>query len=206
MTAAELKQFFRDTLIARRTITQEVEVFDALVDFITQALAIKEWSPGIYGSGLVIVMHDLEGDGTDRALYVLTEASRPFDSADFQAELIDGSWKRLGPSLLTISTAATDIYIDLKGGTKKRVKGSATIDDNKTIEIHNGENGQEIVFFFSTDDQGRQLTFESTVKMDKRNADWSSVGYQWTSPEAGDYKATLSNNGLFWMMEISNPY
>jgi len=46
MTAIELKNYFRSTLTARRTITQEYSALDAIVDFISQSLStgIPEWT------------------------------------------------------------------------------------------------------------------------------------------------------------------
>lgn len=156
MTATQIKQLFRDTLTAQRTIAQEFIVLDEIVDFITQALtdtipewtalltfqtdgtdagkfctwpdddgkvrfwktlvddninnepptnpgttedafwievspsdgsAIKEWAPGIYGSGLVIVFYNDD-------LYKLIEATRPFESVSIEDEIPD-SWKKL---------------------------------------------------------------------------------------------------------------
>lgn len=57
--------------------------------------SIKEWTPGVFGSGLVIVYHDLSGVGTDPALFVLQEATRPFDSSDFVTEHAAGKWARV---------------------------------------------------------------------------------------------------------------
>jgi len=42
MTVAQLKQYYRDTLTAVRTIAQEILSLDAIVDFITQSI-----NPGI---------------------------------------------------------------------------------------------------------------------------------------------------------------
>jgi hypothetical protein len=49
MTAIELKNYFRSILVARRSISQEVLVLDAIVDFISQSLssAIPAWASGL---------------------------------------------------------------------------------------------------------------------------------------------------------------
>jgi len=165
MTATELKNYVRATLIAQRTIAQEVLVFDELVDFITSSIttgipawtatlefntdgsddgsfctwpdtngalrfwktktsaninnepptnpattentdwievspssgsSIKEWEAGIYGDGLVIVYHNHSIDG--RALYILTEPSRPYESANIETEISAGDWELIGGS------------------------------------------------------------------------------------------------------------
>jgi len=165
MTATELKNYVRATLIAQRTIAQEVLVFDELVDFITSSIttgipawtatlefntdgsddgsfctwpdtngalrfwktktsaninnepptnpattentdwievspssgsSIKEWEAGIYGDGLVIVYHNHSIDG--RALYILTEPTRPYESTNIETEITAGDWELIGGS------------------------------------------------------------------------------------------------------------
>jgi hypothetical protein len=46
MTAAQVKQYVRDTLVAQRSIAQEILVLDAIVDLVAQALTenIPEWT------------------------------------------------------------------------------------------------------------------------------------------------------------------
>jgi hypothetical protein len=163
MTAIELKNYFRSTLTARRTIAQEYSALDAIVDFISQSLStgipewtnvlafnnngsgagafttypattgalrfwnsktngntgnqpptdplvtentywkevspsdgssIKEWAAGVYLSGLQIVFysHSIDGDG----FYKLTEATRPFTSANIETEITSGKWVKIG--------------------------------------------------------------------------------------------------------------
>lgn len=55
--------------------------------------AIHEWTPGVYGVGLVIVYHSHTSDG--RGLYILLEPVRPFNSTDIEAEILAGKWDRL---------------------------------------------------------------------------------------------------------------
>jgi hypothetical protein len=160
MTAAEIKNYFRSTLVAQRSIAQEYLALDAIVDFISQALtdtipawvddltfqldgsddgsfctypddngdirfwktkvddninhppptnpdtdedaywievspsdgsAIKEWSVGIYGTGLVIVYHNHSTAG--RGLYILLNPTRPFSSTNIETEIAAGDWE-----------------------------------------------------------------------------------------------------------------
>lgn len=58
------------------------------------AAAIPEWTPGLYGEGLVIVYHNHSTDG--RALYVLLEPTRPFTSENIETEIPEGKWASLG--------------------------------------------------------------------------------------------------------------
>lgn len=165
MTGEELKTYFRTKLVAQRSIAQEFDVLDTLVDFISQSVtsgipawddelefnedgtddgafctypgdtgtlrfwkskingninnapptssiiieddnweevspatgsAIKEWAPGVFGEGLIIVFYDTTG--TDPALYKLTEATRPYHSTNFTTEYTDGTWQRITPA------------------------------------------------------------------------------------------------------------
>ncbi len=162
MSAEELKLYFREQLVPQRSILQELDVFDTLVDFISQSVtngipawtalltfnddgtgdgaftthpgdtgtlrfwkskvaaninhapptssivfedaywievspstgsAIKEWAPGIFGTGLIIVFYDLTG--TDPALYKLNDPVRPYHSENFTTELAAGKWQKL---------------------------------------------------------------------------------------------------------------
>lgn len=57
--------------------------------------AIKEWAPGVYGEGLIIVFYDLVGDGSDPALYKLNEATRPFNSTNIITEIAANKWQKM---------------------------------------------------------------------------------------------------------------
>lgn len=52
--------------------------------------SIKEWTAGIYGSGLQIVYHNHSVFG--RCLYILLQAQRPFNSTNIESEIIAGIW------------------------------------------------------------------------------------------------------------------
>lgn len=194
MSGQELKDFFRTTLEAQRTIAQEFEVLDALVDFAAQndatgipdwvagltfqldgtddgsfctepdtngrirfwktkvddntgnqpptdplitenaywievspsdGSSIKEWAAGVFGDGLVIVYWAHSVDG--RGFYLLTEATRPFNSSNIETEIAAGKWSRLPAKELyhatatgtntyaaTVSPSITAYAIDLK--------------------------------------------------------------------------------------------
>lgn len=49
---------------------------------------IKEWAPGIYGAGLIIVFYNND-------LVKLESASRPYESTDIDAEILVGDWTPL---------------------------------------------------------------------------------------------------------------
>lgn len=55
--------------------------------------AIKEWEAGVYGPGLIIVFHNHSTAG--RGLYVLLEATRPFNSTNIETELAASKWERI---------------------------------------------------------------------------------------------------------------
>jgi hypothetical protein len=52
--------------------------------------AIVEWEAKLYGAGLVIVFHNHSVDGP--GFYLLTEATRPFSSANIETEITAGKW------------------------------------------------------------------------------------------------------------------
>lgn len=76
--------------------------------------AIQEWTPGLYGPGLIIVYHNHSTDG--RGLYLLTEAVRPYNSTNIETEIIAGKWAKIGSSELgytaeNVANKATDFSI-----------------------------------------------------------------------------------------------
>ena len=69
--------------------------------------SIKEWAPGVYGEGLIIVFYDAAGDGSDPSLYKLTEPIRPFNSTNIDDEITALQWKKMqrdGSGLETFTT------------------------------------------------------------------------------------------------------
>lgn len=54
--------------------------------------ALQEWSPGLFGSGLVIVYHNHSDPDIGKWLYILTEPSRPFNSTNIESEITAGKW------------------------------------------------------------------------------------------------------------------
>lgn len=73
--------------------------------------AIKEWTPGVFGDGLIIVGYDAVGDGTDFALFKLTEAVRPYNSTNFATEMAAGKWKRITAPYVTRTQIVTSSAI-----------------------------------------------------------------------------------------------
>jgi photosystem II stability/assembly factor-like uncharacterized protein len=63
----------------------------------SSASSIKEWTPGLYGPGLIIVYYEHSTFG--RNLYLLLEPSRPFNSINIEAEISAGQWGSL-PQML----------------------------------------------------------------------------------------------------------
>jgi hypothetical protein len=57
--------------------------------------AIKEWAPGVYGNGFIIVYYNHSNPKYGPGFYLLQEATRPFNSTDIEAELVTGKWLRI---------------------------------------------------------------------------------------------------------------
>lgn len=214
MTAAQLKQYVRDTLQSLRTIAQEYLTFDAVIDFITQSIitgipawtnllifnndgsgtgafcthpdtngalrfwksigngnignqpptnpvitfdtywtevspssgsAIKEWTPGIYGDGLIIVAYNDQ-------LYKLATPSRPYQSTNIITEMAAGAWILVSASLYiappTDVTAApillnSNLFYDII------MTGTAAISTNKALSFINDTYGKRKRFLFT---------------------------------------------------------
>lgn len=70
-----------------------------------EANAIKEWAPGLYGAGLIIVYHN-------DALLKLNVASRPFESVDIDAEITAEQWTDITGMLYPLDSTGTQIKFD----------------------------------------------------------------------------------------------
>lgn len=65
--------------------------------------AIKEWTAGIYGTGLIIVYHDHSEDGP--GLYKLVDPVRPYESTDIEAEITAGDWEQIAVNKAYVDAA-----------------------------------------------------------------------------------------------------
>ena len=206
MTAAQLKNYFRQQLVAQRQIAQEFNVLDALVDFISQAVTsgipawtaaltfnidgtgdgsytthpdsngalrfwktktdeninnepptnpattenthwievspsdgsgIKEWAPGIFGEGLIIVYADLGSPDPDPGFYKLQVAERPFASTNLITELGAGDWIRIGsPAQELAASTGAEVAFDRprRYGYPTAITGNITFSFTNAIE------------------------------------------------------------------------
>lgn len=210
--SAALKNLIRETLVAQRTIAQEIIAFDAVIDFITSSLtnsipawtntltfntdgsgdgefclypdtngalrywktktdgninnapptnpattentnwievspsagsALKEWAAGLYGTGLIIVVHNND-------LYKLANATRPYLSANINTEILDGDWLKIGegPLQLTADATAAPIILDSLKQRDVLVVASEAITAGKTLQFDNDDNLLRKKFLF----------------------------------------------------------
>lgn len=173
--------------------------------------AIKEWTPGLYGNGLVIVYFDFSGDGSGWKLYLLNNPTRPFLSSNLATEIIAGDWKEfsggyIGAGLLTsVDVSGGTITFNFNNGTHRSFKASATIGAAKTWAFTNTTNAMELKYFFAMTTPDIQ-TMPATVKMQSFIGDWNDATKEWTPPAIGDFEAALSYNGTNWLMKIYGPF
>jgi hypothetical protein len=72
--------------------------------------SIPEYTPGVFGTGLKIVFHNHSILG--RGLYILTEAVRPFTSANIESETTAGQWQRFTVNNQELLDAVLGLYDD----------------------------------------------------------------------------------------------
>lgn len=274
MTAQELKNFFRNTLVVQRTRAQEFTALDAIVDFIMQSLtevipawaddltfqtdgtndgtyctwpdtngdlrfwktlvddninhepptnpaitedaywievspsdgsAIKSYSPGLYGEGLILVVHDHSIDGT--GLYILVYPTRPFLSLNIEDETPD-KWVRItGWSKHTVSTAGATITFNCNKQSDLMFVGSAAIAANKIWALTNDDYLRQLKFRFTLTAADLVQTMPAEVKMllSSPVGAWDSAAKTWTPTEPGDYEAEFSNDGTTIILKIYGP-
>jgi hypothetical protein len=148
--------------------------------------AIKEWVAGLYGPGVVIVVHNHSTTG--RGFYWLLEPIRPFNSTDIEVETIAGKWERIsggggGPVDLedgqgtTVNGSAIDIggtfNIDILiagfGGkkfdiTSESVSGKSAINISDLLSSINNVSADELRSEFVVDSNGPRVVDEVNQK------------------------------------------
>lgn len=167
--------------------------------------SIHEWSAGLFVSGLIIVYHDHSVDG--KGLYLLVEATRPFSSANIEAEIITGKWIRITrkePIYVDVSTASGTITLDFGNETERRYKGSANITAARAWALDNDDNAVLIPSILFQTNAGVVHTFPAEFKMS--NALWDSSAKTWTPLDAGRYEGSACFDGTNWWLKIEGPY
>jgi hypothetical protein len=101
--------------------------------------AIQEWSPGIYGAGLIIVFHNHSTDGP--GLYLLAEPVRPYESANIETEITAEDWVKITgggvgtPETLQRSTNEISYDQDANYGTKASPRTGALTESNTGAKL-----------------------------------------------------------------------
>lgn len=161
--------------------------------------AIKEWSAGTYGSGLIIVYHNHSVHGP--SLVRLTEPVRPYTSADIETEITAGKWKILNRiDRAVVDTTGAVITLNMDDQPYRSFKGSAVIDGPRTLAISNATKAVRIPAFTFEVDGLHPFTLPAGVLMN----DVRKVALVWTPEVAGKYKASLDYDGAEWYLDISS--
>lgn len=162
--------------------------------------AVKEWTPGVYGAGLIIVYFDISGTGADPDLYVLAEPTRPYNSTNFTTELAAGKWKRMqtvfdvaatgGTDVMNIGTANADVINIGRVGATVNIYGNTIYSQvtnlevsDKLIRLNRGGGAA------SASGSGFELE-ENAVVTGYIKTTSDRNGYELKAPNVG-YKATL---------------
>lgn len=95
--------------------------------------AIKEWAPGVFGSGLIIVFHNHSDFGP--SLFRLADPVRPFQSNDIEAELITGKWTLIPQG----GYLSQDVQIDANGFIYKITAGELGVTNFCDVKINKNE-------------------------------------------------------------------
>lgn len=269
--SADLKNLIRETLVAQRSITQEIIAFDAVIDFITSSItngipawtaalefnldgsddgafclypdtngalrywktktdaninnppptnpattentnwievspsagsALKEWSAGLYGTGLVIVLHNDE-------LYKLANPVRPFLSANINTEITAGDWVKVsgGLHLVTADVTGAPIILDSQLQVHILFTASAAISTNKTLQFNNAGNARKKTLVFTITGTP-VLELPATCKMPTWQSGWTDADKEidFGVLGAGDYEMEFTWKSTYWQTKLSGPF
>lgn len=160
------------------------------------------WAAGVYPQDDVFVLKEVSN-----TLYVfkLASVTRPYVSADFDAELLAGDWEQM----VVISTEVVDasgvtVTLDFLGLVDLAFIMSEIFDEPKTIAFDNDDNAWFIRSMIFEIDAAHVLTFPSNVKM--ADVRWNSGAKTWTPLDAGLYKLVAHFDGTDWLVEIKEPF
>lgn len=268
-----LKNQIRETLVAPRSIDQEVTAFDALIDYITSSLtnsipawintltfntdgsgdgefclypdtngalrywktktdgninnapptnpattentnwievspsagsALKEWAAGLYGTGLIIVVHNND-------LYKLANATRPYLSANINTEILDGDWLKIGegPLVLSADTTAAPIVLDSLNQRDVLFTGTAAISTNKTLQFDNAGNVLRKKFLLTISGTP-VITLPADCKMPGWQAGWTDADKEldFEAIGEGDFELDFVWNsvGGYYRTTLAGPF
>ncbi len=170
--------------------------------------AIKEWAPGLYGDGLIIVFYSEQ-------LYKLARPARPFESVNIITEIAAADW-------ILISSASSGVYIapnsdvtaapillDSNLKTDIQFTGSAAISTNKTLAFNNDSNGKRKTFAFTITGTP-VLTLPASCKMMAYQGGWtdSSKQIDFGVIGAGDFELSFRWKpvGAYFQTILSGPF
>lgn len=174
--------------------------------------SIKEWAAGLFGTGLIIVFHNHSIHG--RGLCQLLDPARPFQSTNIETEITAGKWSFIAISkdyvdaaAIQVDTTGSVITLDMLNRVRLAFKGSAVIAGNKSVVITNDTPSEEVKNFrFQTDAAGREFIFESDVKMQNWDGNWTDATKKWISPAAGLFDLAANHINNVWTVRIFGPF
>lgn len=196
--------------IGNQPPTNPVITFDAYWTEVSPSSgsAIKEWAPGIYGAGLIIVFYSEQ-------LYKLSEPARPFESTNIVTEIAGGDWLLLSSATAGLYIApnsdvtAAPILLDSNFNADIQFTGSAAISTNKTLQFTNDANGKRKSLAFTI--TGTPIvTLPASCKMLAYQAGWTdgTKELDFAVIGAGEYELSFKWKpvGAYFQTILSGPY
>lgn len=170
--------------------------------------AIKEWTAGVYGTGLVIVFFNNE-------LYKLEAATRPYNSVNINTEITASDWVKISNSATGLYVApacdvtAAPIILDSALFADILFNGSAAISSNKTLQFNNDGNGRRKKLLFTITGTP-VLTLPASCKMPTWQGGWTdgSKELDFGALGAGDYELDFAWNtvGTYYKTTLAGPF
>ena len=164
------------------------------------------WEAGVFTEDKVFVLSEHRDAGFPE-LYFLTDATRPFVSADIAAEEEDGQWRSITEltRLNQVDGSDNEIVLDFKGSVRRKFSlgyGDSAVEGDKEWQHQNDFNALEYSAQFEVVDPGTH-TFPSNHVI------FSSAGLTsantWQVTDNGIYKMSAWYDGTNWLLTIEGP-
>lgn len=157
------------------------------------------WQAGVFTDANVYVLKRIS---TQLFLFELIDPTRPFNSVNFDAELIAGQWRQFGSlESIQVMTNVNPIGLDMLLIRELIMTSSHNISADTIVNILNAGTALRLTWFFNITNES-YLEFGASVKM--ADIRWDSVTKRWM-PQGlfGDYMMTATKKGAVWFVEIS---
>lgn len=179
---------------------------DATWTLLTRAVNWNRWAAGVFAEADVFVVRLIDGEDH---IVQLVDATRPYVSADFDAEYAAGDWVSVTQNKIIANASlvgGANLTMDLNFMKERNFDLLASINEIRTWVMLNDDNLIELIVLFTMTSLSAQ-TFPATWQVCTDAGVWDPSANTWTPTDTGRYELTLRrSNGVIDHIKISGPF